>query len=105
VRPRVDEIHGLLYYAVHESEALAIDAPDPTRPLALSVYADGDPNPTPDWPARVKHLNAETPLIVFSKARRLLFFGFPMAVMADCEGGLENQSNCVSLSPLQTYCP
>jgi len=67
MRPRVDEIHGLLYYAVHESEALAIDAPDPTRPLALSVYADGDPNPTPDWPARVKHLNAESPLIVFSK--------------------------------------
>ncbi|KAH9957347.1 hypothetical protein BC827DRAFT_1094096, partial [Russula dissimulans] len=25
------------------------------------------------WPARVKHLNAEAPLIVFSKARRLIF--------------------------------
>ncbi|KAH9987013.1 thioredoxin-like protein [Russula compacta] len=67
VRPRVDEIHGLLYYAVHENEALADDAPDPTRTIALSIYADGDPAPTPDWPARVKHLNEETPLIVFSK--------------------------------------
>ncbi|KAI9437613.1 thioredoxin-like protein [Lactarius indigo] len=67
MRPRVDEIHGLLYYAVHQEETLAHDAPDPTRPLSLSVYADGDPAPTPDWAARVKHLNAEAPLIVFSK--------------------------------------
>ncbi|KAI9457412.1 thioredoxin-like protein [Russula earlei] len=67
VRPPVDEIHGLLYYALHDSETLAHGAPDPTRPLALSVYADGDLAPTPDWPARVKHLNSEAPLIVFSK--------------------------------------
>jgi len=67
VKPRVTEIHGLLYYAVHESEGLAHDTPDPTRPLDLSVYADGDPAPKPDWPARVKHLNEEAPLIVFSK--------------------------------------
>jgi hypothetical protein len=65
MRPRVDEIHGLLYYAVQENEALADDAPDPTRPIALSVYADGDPAPI--WPARVKRLNEATPLIVFSK--------------------------------------
>ncbi|KAI0292710.1 thioredoxin-like protein [Multifurca ochricompacta] len=67
MRPSVDEIHGLLYYVVHQNEALANDAPDPTRPLHLSAYADGDLAPTPDWPARVKHLNAEAPLIVFSK--------------------------------------
>ncbi|KAF8467914.1 thioredoxin-like protein [Russula ochroleuca] len=67
VQHRVTEIHGLLYYAVHESEALAHDAPDPTRPLDLSVYADGELAPKPDWPARVKHLDAEAPLIVFSK--------------------------------------
>jgi hypothetical protein len=76
VKPRVTEIHGLLYYAVHESEGLAHDAPDPTRPLDLSVYADGDPAPKPDWPARVKHLNEEAPLIVFSKVRPCRFVGF-----------------------------
>ena len=69
MRPSVDELHGLLYYAVHQNEALAHDAPDPTRPLDLSVYADGVRSPTPDWPSRVKHLNAEAPLIVFSKVR------------------------------------
>jgi hypothetical protein len=65
VRPRVGEIHGLLYYAVQENDALADDVPDPTRPIDLSVYADGDP--APNWPARVKALNQVTPLIVFSK--------------------------------------
>jgi hypothetical protein len=74
VQHRVTEIHGLLYYAVHESEALAHDAPDPTRPLDLSVYADGELAPKPDWPARVKHLDAEAPLIVFSKVRLCPFF-------------------------------
>jgi glutaredoxin len=67
MRPPVDEIHGLLYYAVHQNEGLAHDAPDPTRQLDISVYADGVRSPTPDWPSRVKHLNAEAPLIVFSK--------------------------------------
>ncbi|KAI0266976.1 glutaredoxin [Gloeopeniophorella convolvens] len=43
----------------------ADSAPDPTRALPLTVYADGDP--APDWPARVRHLDAEAPLIVFSK--------------------------------------
>jgi hypothetical protein len=74
VQNRVTEIHGLLYYAVHESEALAHDAPDPTRPLDLSVYADGDPAPKPDWPARAKHLDEETPLIVFSKVCPFLYY-------------------------------
>jgi hypothetical protein len=64
-RPGADELHGLLYYAVQENDALADDAPDPTRPIDLSVYADGDP--APDWPARVKLLDQTTPLIVFSK--------------------------------------
>jgi hypothetical protein len=66
---RVNEIHGLLYYTVNENEALAHDALDPSRPLDLSVYADGETAPKPDWPARVKLLSAETPLIVFSKVR------------------------------------
>lgn len=78
MRPSVDELHGLLYYAVHQNEALAHDAPDPTRPLALSVYADGDRSPTPDWPSRVKHLNAEAPLIVFSKVRLHFFLILPL---------------------------
>ncbi|KAH8993503.1 thioredoxin-like protein [Lactarius akahatsu] len=65
MRPRVDEMHGLLFYAVHQKEGFAHDAPDPTHPLNLSVYADGDPSP--DWASRVKHLNSEAPLIVFSK--------------------------------------
>jgi hypothetical protein len=71
----VAEIHGLLYYAVHENDealALAHDAPDPTRPLDLSVYADGEPAPKPDWPARVKLLDEETPLIVFSKVTHIV---------------------------------
>lgn len=76
MKPRVTEIHGLLYYAVHESEGLAHDAPDPTRPLDLSVYADGNPAPKPDWPARVKHLDEEAPLIVFSKVRPCRFIVF-----------------------------
>jgi len=71
MRPRVDEIHGLLYYALQENEALADDVPDPTRPIDLSVYADGDP--APNWPARVKLLNEVTPLIVFSKVRVCVF--------------------------------
>lgn len=71
MRPRVDEIHGLLYYALQENEALADDVPDPTRPIDLSVYADGDP--APNWPARVKVLNEVTPLIVFSKVRVYVF--------------------------------
>jgi len=70
----VDEIHGLLYYAVNENEVLSHDALDPSQPLDLSVYADGDPAPKPDWPARVKLLHAETPLIVFSKVRPCIFF-------------------------------
>lgn len=72
VSPGVDEIHGLLYYAVYQKDALVDDAPDPTRALPLSVYADGDHSPTPDWPTRVEHLNAEVPLIVFSKVRPFL---------------------------------
>jgi hypothetical protein len=64
-RPGVNELHGLLYYAVQENEALADDVPDPTRPIDLSVYADG--NPAQDWPTRVKLLDQATPLIVFSK--------------------------------------
>lgn len=69
MRHSVVEIHGLLYYAVNENEGLAHDTPDPSRPLDLSVYADGDPAPKPGWPARVKLLNEKTPLIVFSKVR------------------------------------
>jgi hypothetical protein len=80
----VTEMHGLLYYAVHESDqALAHDAPDPTRPLDLSVYADGELAPKPDWLARVKHLDAEAPLIVFSKVRLSAFFCLLMAGMAE----------------------
>jgi hypothetical protein len=70
---RVAEIHGLLYYVVNENEALAQDALDPSQSLDLSVYADGDPAPKPDWPARAKLLDAETPLIVFSKVRPSVF--------------------------------
>ena len=70
---RVNEIHGLLYYTVNENEALAYDALDPSRSLDLSVYANGETAPKPDWPARVKLLNAETPLIVFSKVRLSVF--------------------------------
>lgn len=82
----VTEMHGLLYYAVHESDqALAHDAPDPTRPLDLSVYADGELAPKPDWLARVKHLDAEAPLIVFSKVR-LSVFCLLMAGMAELGG-------------------
>jgi hypothetical protein len=78
MRHRVVEIHGLLYYAVNENnEGLAHDAPDPSRPLDLSVYADGDPAPKPDWPARVKLLNEETPLIVFSKVRPSVYKNNP----------------------------
>lgn len=72
MRHRVSEIHGLLYYVVNENEVLAYDAIDPTRPLDLSVYADGEP--APDWPARVKLLNTETPLVVFSKVRLSVLF-------------------------------
>jgi hypothetical protein len=74
VRHRASEIHGLLYYVVNENEVLAHDALDPTRPLDLSIYAVGDPAPKPDWPTRVELLNAETPLIVFSKVRLFVFF-------------------------------
>jgi hypothetical protein len=72
-RPGADELHGLLYYAVQENEALADDAPDPTRPIDLSVYAAvGDP--ALDWAMRVKLLDQTTPLIVFSKVCRVYLF-------------------------------
>ena len=77
-RVDVDEIHGLLYYAVQENEALADDLPDPTRPIDLAVYADGDP--APNWPARVKLLDEVTPLIVFSKVRPLFSFFFILSI-------------------------
>jgi len=48
MRHRVTETHGLLYYAANDNEVLAHDALDPTRPLDLSVYVDGDPAPKPD---------------------------------------------------------
>lgn len=67
MRHGVTEIHGLLYYVVNENEVLVHDALDPAQPLDLSVYANGDPKPKPDWPTRVNLLHAETPLIVFSK--------------------------------------
>ena len=74
MRHRVTEIQGLLYYVVNEDEVFAHDALDPTRPLDMSVYAGGDSAPKPDWPARVKLLNTETPLIVFSKVCSSVFF-------------------------------
>lgn len=79
------EIHGLLYYAVNENGEVAHDSLDPTRPLDLSVYADGDPAPKPDWPARVKLLNAETPLIVFSKVRPSIFSFFFQSLIAEMD--------------------
>jgi hypothetical protein len=88
MRPPVDEIHGLLYYAVHQNEGLAHDAPDPTRQLDISVYADGVRSPTPDWPSRVKHLNAEAPLIVFSKV------GLTFQFHSLCLGSPKTTSDC-----------
>jgi hypothetical protein len=82
MRHRVTEIHGLLYYTVHDNESLAHDAHDPTRSLDLSVYADGDTAPKPDWPTRVKDLNAAMPLIVFSK---VCSSGF-ICLMAEIDG-------------------
>ena len=79
MRPRPGEIHGLLYYAIHSNQGLAHDTPDPTQPLDLSIYADRDAtSSSPDWSARIKVLESETPLVVFSKVGSFgfLFSGF-----------------------------
>jgi hypothetical protein len=98
-RPGVNELHGLLYYVVQENEALADDAPDPTRPIDLSVYADG--NPAPDWLARVKLLDQATPLIVFSKVclvfRISPFFFVFFSCPFDNRGWLTAERYCVTL--------
>jgi hypothetical protein len=73
MRPRPGEIHGLLYYAIHSNQGLAHDTPDPMQPLDLSVYADRDAASSPDWSARMKLLDAEAPLVVFSKVRSFDF--------------------------------
>ena len=95
MRPPTDEMHGLLYYAVHQNEGLAHDAPDPTRPLDLSVYVDGDHAPTPDWPSRVKHLNAEAPLIVFSKVRLTFQFLPSCCCLLGLSGVYKNETCCL----------
>jgi hypothetical protein len=91
-RPGVNELHGLLYYAVQENEALADDAPDPTRPIDLSVYADGDR--TSDWSARVKRLDQTTPLIVFSK----------VCCHVSLRGSLSSPDRSVLGGKKKTYC-
>jgi hypothetical protein len=84
MRPWPGEIHGLLYYAIHLDQGLAHDAPDPTQPLDLSIYGDRDAaSPSPDWSARMKLLDSETPLVVFSKVCSFSFFFFVVSFLGN----------------------
>lgn len=67
-RPKVDEIYGLIHLAtggIQSQDTLteAADA-DPTKPLDLSVYAEGKQI---DWRREVKRLDTKYPIVVFSK--------------------------------------
>ncbi|KAA1475170.1 thioredoxin-like protein [Dentipellis sp. KUC8613] len=71
VRPRADEISGLLYFVTRRPDAvLSLESAgagvglDPAKAIDLKVYEGGD---WVDWARAVKTMNAETPLVVFSK--------------------------------------
>ena len=72
VHNRADEIHGLLYFVVNKPDKmLSLESPellglDPAKPIDLKVYESGDLT-KPNWAKRVKELDAQTPLVVFSK--------------------------------------
>ncbi|THH09553.1 hypothetical protein EW146_g8654 [Bondarzewia mesenterica] len=72
IRSRADEIHGLLYFVVNKPDKmLSLESHellglDPAKPIDLKVYESGD-LAKPDWRKRVKDLDAQTPLVVFSK--------------------------------------
>lgn len=72
VHNRADEIHGLLYFVVNKPDKmLSLESPellglDPAKPIDLKVYESGD-LAKPNWAKRVKELDAQTPLVVFSK--------------------------------------
>ncbi len=67
-RPKVDEIYGLIHMTtggIEKQDTLteAADA-DPTKPIDLSVYAEGKQI---DWRREVKRLDTKYPIVVFSK--------------------------------------
>lgn len=66
----VDEIYGLLHLVTADSDeyqhVLTNNVElDPTKPVSLDVYAAGNKNL--DWDVEVERLNAEYPVVVFSK--------------------------------------
>ncbi|KAJ7623587.1 thioredoxin-like protein [Roridomyces roridus] len=64
----VDEIYGLIHLVTGDNEQEHIlghtEGLDPTKPVDMGVYAAGTKL---DWSKRVRELNDEYPLVVFSK--------------------------------------
>ncbi|KAF8347711.1 thioredoxin-like protein [Amanita rubescens] len=67
-RPKVDEVYGLIHLVtggIEEQDTLTEAADgDPTKPIDLSVYAEGRQI---DWRKEVKRLDTKYPIVVFSK--------------------------------------
>ena len=59
----VDEIYGLLHLVVYKKTPLSRDV-EATRPIDMAIYG-GDKKL--DWAKNVQRLNAEYPIVVFSK--------------------------------------
>ena len=66
----VEEIYGLLHLVTGDHEQAhvlnKVDL-DPTTPLAMAIYAAGDS--TLDWHKEMALINAEYPVVIFSKVR------------------------------------
>ncbi|KAJ7502376.1 thioredoxin-like protein [Mycena galericulata] len=69
---KVDEIFGLLHLVTGDSEHEHIlghtESFDPTKPVDMAVYAAGSGKDDVDWNQRVRELNEQYPLVVFSKS-------------------------------------
>lgn len=62
----VEEIYGLLHLVTGDQAHVLNKADmDPTTPLAMDIYAAGDS--TLDWHKEMALINAEYPVVIFSK--------------------------------------
>ena len=81
-RPKVDEIYGLIHLVtsgIEEQDRLTEAADgDPTKPIDLSVYAEGRQI---DWRKEVKRLDTKYPIVVFSKVSSPFLIHLPALIV------------------------
>lgn len=70
---KVDELFGLLHLVTSGGDLSTAANLDPSQPIDMTVYADGDARF--DWGKEVRKINTNYPLIVFSKV------SYPLAVL------------------------